>query len=135
MLEDEAEFLGGFTYGVEFGLIYVRDAEGEGLLSAPDWDPSTSAVLAGTEALLVAVRHYVDGPVRCQLWDSGYRSGRLPHLLHTGWLHVPSGLLLVGDVNEDIVLEIRPECGAVGITVRADSSVHAGHVEIELSGA
>ncbi len=31
MLEDEAGFLGGFTFGVEFGLIYVRDAEGEGL--------------------------------------------------------------------------------------------------------
>ncbi len=50
MLEDEAGFLGGFTFGVEFGLIYVRDAEGEGLgPSAPDWDPSTSAVLAAPQ--------------------------------------------------------------------------------------
>ena len=134
MPEDRADFLASFTYGVEFGLLYVRDAEGEGLPAAPDWDPSTSPVLVAPEALLVAVRHYVDGPLHCELWDSGERSERLPHVLHTGALQVPSGVLLVGDVNEDIVLRTRPDGDTVGITVRADSRLHAAHVQIELSG-
>jgi hypothetical protein len=100
-----------------------------------DQAPDAYELRKSGQALLVAVRHYVDGPVRCQLWDSGDRSERLPHVLHTGSLQVASGCLLIGDVNEDIVLKIRPEGGAVGITVRADSSVHAAHIEIELSGA
>ena len=134
MLADEAELLGGFTFGVEFGLIYVRDAEGQGLLQAPDWDPCTDAVLAEPSALLVAVRHYSDGPVHCQVWDTGDRTERLPHVLHTGSLAVPSGFLLIGDVNEDVLLKIRPDGDAVGITVRVDSTRHAGHIDIELSG-
>ena len=133
-IDDEAALLGGFTFGVEFGLIYVRDAEGQGTTQAPDWDPNTDAVLAAPSALLVAVRHYVDGPVHCQVWDSGDRRERLPHVLHTGSLEVASGFLLIGDVNEDVLLRIRPAGDVVGITVRADSIRHAGHIDIELSG-
>ena len=134
MLEGEAEFLGEFVFGVEFGLIFVRDAEGDGSPASVEWEPILEPVLAWPHGLLIVVRHYMDGPTRCQVWSSGNRADQLPLILHTGSLSVASGLLLIGDVNEDILLKIRPDASEVGLTVRADSSPHAGHIQVELSG-
>lgn len=132
--EGEADFLGEFVFGVEFGLIFVRDAQSEGSPSSVEWDPILEPVLAWPRGRLIAVRHYVDGPTRCQVWSSGNRADQLPHVLHTGSMSVPSGLVLIGDVNEDILLKIRPDGSEVGVTVRADSSPHGGHIQVELSG-
>lgn len=91
-------------------------------------------VLARPQDLFICVRHYVDGPVRCEVWGSGTREDRLPHVLHTRQISVTSAVLLIGDVDEDIVLKVKPDSSDVGVTVRADTREHAAHIQVELSG-
>jgi len=109
-----------------FGVLLITDEESTEPI--PDWSSDDQKVSSGANAMVVKIRHEVDGPAIVRVWDDDpHKAGRAAVERE---LTVKSGALRVSTATGDHAVRIPVPAGTVRVRVVASAPRNPGEIDL-----
>jgi hypothetical protein len=109
-----------------FGVLLITDEKSTEPI--PDWSSDDQQVTSGGTAMVVKIRHEVDGPATVRVWDDDpHKAG--PAAVERE-LTVKSGALRVSTATGDHAVRIPVPAGTVRVKVVASAPRNPGEIDL-----